>query len=128
MNMEKLAQEAKVILDQFPKAKQKLLQWELGVLKKSQQEMVKSLEGEEVSIPEIDPQDVEAFVAVNFSLNPHFVFLFLDENNTFVSILRGTSGFTYRVNDGDISDNFSSRLAAEMQGATEGLKILEGKL
>ena len=90
--------------------------------------MVKSLEGEEVSIPEIDPQDVEAFVAVNFSLNPHFVFLFLDENNTFVSILRGTSGFTYRVNDGDISDNFSSRLAAEMQGATEGLKILEGKL
>ena len=60
--------------------------------------------------------------------NPRSLFDIFDEHILFISVIAHNQGFIWYINDGESSDVYTARKAADEAAVVEAFKLLEAKL
>lgn len=124
-----IIQANKKLLEQYPKTKQKLLEWEKKNLVLFQEQALQMIEEQDgISMPKIEDEMVETTVCGTWTLNPRHFYDFFDLQSVIINPVYAGEGYYYSINGNTSDVYFRSRKEAEEAAFLEALKVTENLL
>lgn len=128
--MEQYLEVAKQLLDQYPKTKQQLLEWQMIAMEGMQADMLEQMGAdlEGVTVPEVTEALAEQMLYVSFISNHRFLFDFFDSKKLHVSIVYDEGNkFVYAVNGEMQEKKYNTRVEAEQEAFKAALQTNENQ-
>lgn len=123
--MDQFLESVKEFINQYPKTKLLLLEWQRKNLVGMQEQMSGMGPSDEISFPPITDEMVEHFLYVTFVTNHRFLYDFFDEAGLRLFLNAKESKFGFDVNGENNDSTYSSRTEAEQAGFKVAMEKLE---
>lgn len=125
--MEEYLQAVSEFLNQYPKTKQELLQWQKNYLLGIQKDVLAEPGEEPLEMPEVTDAIAEQTLNMLFLMNHRFLYDYLDSKQIYVCILPQDKQFAFSIKEEKSEQLFKTRMEAEQAAFKRGIEINENQ-